>query len=146
MQALEDEKAIREVLVRYGEYLDARDFGAYAALFASDGEWVGGFGSATGPAAIERMLIDMIGPAEPDFVNRENFHLMTTMVVDVDGDTATARSRYLFVTADEEERPRMALAGRYADDFVREDGTWKIRRRVTHGVIPWRDGESAEGE
>jgi len=140
VQALEDEREIRRVLVQYGEYLDARDFAAYAGLFAADGVWTGGFGSFTGPAAIEAMLVENMGAPEPGFVNRNNFHLMTTMVVDVAGDTAKARSRYLFMTRSPEDRPTVALAGRYEDNLVREGGAWKIQRRITHGAIPWRDG------
>ncbi len=140
VQQLEDEKAIREVLVQYGEYLDARDYAAYSRLFAKDGVWTGGFGSFTGPAAIEAMLVENLGAPEPGFVNKSSFHLITTPVVDVQGDTATARSRYLFFTASEDGRPNALLAGRYEDEFVREEGGWKIRRRITHGVIPWRDG------
>ena len=140
VQQLEDEKAIREVLVQYGEFLDARDYAAYSRLFARDGVWTGGFGRFTGPAAIEAMLVENLGAPEPGFVNTNSFHLITTAVVDVQGDTATARSRYLFFTASDEGRPNPLLAGRYEDEFVREDGAWKIRRRITHGVIPWRDG------
>jgi len=142
VQALEDEKAIREVLVRYGETLDARDYAGYASLFAREGVWTGGFGSFTGPAAIEAMLRENLGEPEPGYVNTGSFHQMTTMVVDVDGDRATARSRYMFYTA-EGERPRALLAGRYEDQFVRENGMWKITRRITHGVIPSRDGNAA---
>jgi uncharacterized protein (TIGR02246 family) len=140
LQQLEDEKEIREVVIRYGEYLDARDYAAYASLFASDGVWTGGFGSATGPAAIQEMLEKNLGKPEEGFINKSNFHLVTTVVVDVDGDTAKVRSRYMFFTASPDNRPVAALAGRYVDDFVRENGTWKIRSRTTHGVIPYRDG------
>jgi uncharacterized protein (TIGR02246 family) len=140
VQQLEDEKAIREVVIRYGEYLDARDYASYASLFASDGVWTGGFGSATGPAAIQEMLEKNLGKPEEGFVNKSNFHLNTTVVVEVDGDTARARSRYTFFTASPENRPAAALAGRYVDSFVRENGTWKIKSRTTHGVIPYRDG------
>ena len=80
---LEDEKAIREVVIRYGEYLDARDYAGYASLFASDGVWTGGFGSATGPAAIQKMLEDNLGKPEDGFINTRNFQLNTTVVVDV---------------------------------------------------------------
>lgn len=142
IQQLEDQDAIRQVLVAYGEHLDARDFAGYAALFARDGIWTGGFGSAIGPAEIQAMLEKNLGKPAPGFINKSNFHLMTTMVVDVQGDTATARSRYLFYTATPEDRPQAALAGRYVDEFVREDGQWKIRRRTTHGVLPWRDGNA----
>lgn len=140
VQALEDEKAVREVLVQYGEYLDARDYASYAALFAQDGVWSGGFGTFTGPAAIEKMLVENMGAQEPGFINKDNFHLNTTMVVNVDGDTATARSRYLFMTRSPEDRPVVALAGRYEDQLVRENGAWKIKARKSHGVIPYRNG------
>ena len=143
VQQLEDEKAIREIIVRYGEYLDARDYAAYASLFASDGVWTGGFGSFTGPAAIQEMLEKNLGKPEEGFINKSNFHLNTTVVVEVDGDTAKARSRYMFFTASPDNRPAAALAGRYFDDFVRENGQWKIKSRTTHGVIPYRDGTAA---
>ncbi len=140
VQALEDEKEVKRVLVEYGEFLDARDYHAYASLFASDGVWSGGFGTYTGPAAIEAMLEENMGSHADDYINKENFHLNTTMVVDVDGDTAKARSRYLFFVASPENRPVVALAGRYEDVLVREDGAWKIKTRKSHGVIPYRDG------
>jgi ketosteroid isomerase-like protein len=140
VQQLEDEKQIREVIIRYGEYLDARDYAGYASLFASDGVWTGGFGSAKGPAAIQEMLEKNLGKPEAGFINKSNFHLVTTAVVDVDGDTAKARSRYLFFTASTDNRPAATLAGRYFDEFVREKGEWKIKSRTSHGVIPYRDG------
>lgn len=140
VQELQDAQAIREITIRYGEYLDARDYASYASLFASDGVWTGGFGSVTGPAAIQEMLKKNLGTPEPGFINKANFHLMTTAVVDVDGDTARARSRYTFFTASPDNHPTVTLTGRYVDEFVRENGVWKIKRRTTHGVIPYRDG------
>lgn len=142
VQALEDEREIREVLVQYGEFLDARDYASYASLFAEDGVWSGGFGTFTGPAAIEAMLEDNMGTQPDGYINKDNFHLNTTMVVDVDGDTATARSRYLFMTRSPDDRPVVALAGRYVDELVREAGEWKIKTRKSHGVIPYRDGDA----
>jgi uncharacterized protein (TIGR02246 family) len=139
VQRLQDEKAIREVIIRYGEYLDAKDYAGYASLFASDGVWTGGFGSATGPAAIQAMLEKNLGKPEPGYLNKSSFHLMTTEVIEVDGDTAKARSRYLFFTASPDNKPVPSLAGRYIDEFVRENGVWKIKKRITHGVIPYRD-------
>jgi hypothetical protein len=141
VQQLEDQEQIRTVLVQYGEYLDSRNYAGYASLFARDGVWTGGFGSATGPADIQAMLEKNLGKAEPGFINKSSFHLMTTMVVEVNGDTATARSRYTFFTA-ADNKPVPNLAGRYVDEFVRENGKWKIKRRTTHGVLPWRDGNA----
>jgi uncharacterized protein (TIGR02246 family) len=142
VQQLEDEKQIREVVIRYGEYLDARDYAGYASLFAKDGVWTGGFGSATGPAAIQEMMEKNLGKPEAGFINKQNFHLDTTVVVDVNGDTATARSRYMFFTTSAGSRPVPTLAGRYVDQFVRENGQWKIKTRTSHGVIPYRDGNN----
>lgn len=139
---LESEKQIREVIIKYGEYLDARDYADYAALFAKDGTWTGGFGSFTGPAAIQKMLEDNMGKPPPGYVNKDNFHLDTTVTVDVHGDTATAESRYLFFIRTPDNRPQPMLAGRYHDEFVRENGQWKIKSRRTSDVIPYRDGNA----
>jgi len=65
---------------------------------------------------------------------------MTTAVVNVDGDTAKVRSRYMFFMASPDNKPVPSLAGRYVDEFVRENGMWKIKKRITDGVIPYRDG------
>src|ERR1700691_3223699 len=56
VQRLEDKEEIRNVLVSYGRTLDAHDFGAYSRLFSKEGEWIGGFGSVKGPAAIEAVM------------------------------------------------------------------------------------------
>ena len=137
---LEDEKEIRELLVAYGEFLDAKDYAGYASLFSEDGTWTGGFGSATGPEAIQAMLEEFLGKPEPGYVNKERFHLMTTMVVHVDGDTATARSRFFVFDASPEGQPVPGHAGRYVDQLVRQDSAWKFKSRATHGVIPYREG------
>ena len=42
LRRVEDELAIRRVLVDYAATQDARDYAAYAALFAKNGEWVNG--------------------------------------------------------------------------------------------------------
>ena len=142
VKELEAKDDIRRLLVDYGEYLDAQDYPRYAALFARDGVWSGGFGTAKGPAAIQAMLEKNMGRPEPGFINKTKFHLMTTMVVDVHGDTARARSRYMVMIAGPDGRPIGSHAGRYLDELVREDGAWKIRRRTTYGTIPYREPPS----
>jgi hypothetical protein len=63
LQRLEDMEEIRIVLTEYGRTLDARDFAAYSQLFAKDGEWVGGFGTVQGPAAIQAFMEKNVGTA-----------------------------------------------------------------------------------
>ncbi len=138
VRRLEDEKEIRALLVRYGEYLDAKDYAGYASLFASDGVSTTGFGSATGPAAIEVLLEENMGAPPPGYINKDRLHLMTTMIVDVSGDAATAQSRYTVFDKSEGGRPVPLHAGRYADVLVRENGAWKLKSRTSAGVIPYR--------
>ena len=142
LQRVEDQLEIQRVLIEYGKFLDAKDYAAYAGLFARDGVWTGGFGRFTGPAAIQKMLEDNLGKPADGYINKSSYHLMSSPLITVTGDTATAESRYLFFTASPDNKPLPTLAGRYVDQFVREGGAWKIRRRVTWGVIPWRDGEA----
>ena len=125
VQRLEDTEEIRTVLLNYGRYLDARDFAAYSRLFAKDGEWVGGFGTVKGPAAIQAFMEKNIPGPNKD----HNYHLLTNFVIDVHGDTATAWSRWTFVVPGPDKKPAMAQGGRYDDTLVREDGHWKFKRR-----------------
>ncbi len=139
VQRMEDESAIRRMLIEYGAFLDAKDYRAYAALFAPDGVWQGGFGTFTGPAAIEAMLTANLGAPEAGFVSKSNFHMLTNPLIAIDGDRAHVRSKYLFWTASPDMRPTPLLAGRYVDEFVRVGGQWRIARRSTWGQIPFRD-------
>lgn len=138
LQRVEDELAIHRIIVDYAATLDGRDYAAYAALFAPDGEWSGGGSGAThkGRAAIEKML-SMLGPAGAE--NNANYHLVSNPRIDLDGDRATATSRYLFVMRGKDGQPTPALAGTYADEFVRIDGEWKIQRRVASDIMPTRE-------
>jgi len=135
VQRLEDIQEIQNVLLDYGRFLDARDFAAYSRLFAKDGEWVGGFGTVQGPAAIQAFMEKQIpGP------NRGNtFHILSNFKIDVHGDTATAWSRWTFVTPGPDKKPAIAQAGRYDDTFVRESGKWKFKRRTASNDIPVPD-------
>ena len=133
---LESEREIRDLLIKYAQRLDARDHAGYARLFAEDGEWKGAMGNAIGPAAIEQMLEDGFGKTPPDFVNIDNFHLMSNFVVEIDGDTATAASRLTYFVRGPDNAPVAKLAGRYNDELVREAGRWLFKYRKVTGDIP----------
>lgn len=133
LQRLEDIEEIRTLLLNYGRFLDSRDLAAYSRLFAKDGEWVGGFGSAKGPAGIQAFMEKNLGTGP----NRGNtFHILSNFVIDVRGDAATAWSRWTFVTPGADGKPVISQAGRYEDTLVREDGRWKFKRRVAANDIP----------
>jgi hypothetical protein len=56
------------------------------------------------------------------------YHIMSNFKVDIKGDTATASSRWTFITA--ARGPGINLAGRYEDILEREDGKWKFKKRL----------------
>ena len=126
LRALEDREEIRRLLLDYGRHLDSRDLKAYASLFAVDGEWVGGFGTVQGRDNIQAFMEKNMGTGP----NRAgNYHLLSNFVIAVQGDTATAWSRWAFVVPDA-SGARIAQAGRYDDTLVRENGRWRFKRRV----------------
>jgi len=126
LQRFADKEEIENVLLTYGRSLDSRDFATYSSLFAADGEWVGGFGSVKGPANIKAFMEKNMGTGP----NRaHNYHLLSNFVISVNGDTATAWSRWAFVVPGERGAV-ISQAGRYDDTLVREDGHWRLKRRV----------------
>jgi uncharacterized protein (TIGR02246 family) len=127
LRRLEDEKAIANLLLEYGRTLDARDFAAYAALFAADGEWKGALGSFKGPKAIQAEMERIFAGAK-DIPKGQNFHAMSNFVIDVQGDRATAKSVFVFYQM-EGNRPNATVAGRYEDILVRVNGAWKFQQR-----------------
>lgn len=138
LQALEDEREIRELILRYAQRLDLLDHKGYAALFAREGRWSGRMGDAIGPDAIEAMLIEGLGPTPDNYRNTTSFHLMSNLLIEIDGDTATAESRLVYF-ARKEKKPVPMLAGRYEDELVREDGRWRFKYRRVIGEIPTRE-------
>jgi len=136
LQRVEDELAIRRVLVDYSATQDAHDYAGYAALFAKDGEWVNGKNVYQGREAIQKMLVDLYGAPPPGYVNSESFHISSNPQIDLHGDQATAHSRHLLVMRGTNGEPTPMLAGRYEDEFIREDGQWEILRRVDTPVMP----------
>lgn len=140
LQRVEDNLAIRRLLVDYAAFLDSRDYKSYATLFTADGVWTNAAGTHQGRAAIEQMLAGAMGPAGA--ANTANYHIISNPRIDLDGDHATATSRYLFMMRGPDGRPIPSLAGIYRDDLVRQHGAWKIRRRVADDIMPtpeqWR--------
>jgi hypothetical protein len=130
--ALEAREAIRTLYAEYGRTLDARDFHAFSLLFARDAE----YGSAKGPAAIGAFLEKAIGTNYPDSKGK-NYHLYFNETIEVQGDHATGVSKggYVMSTADNTKADFLLLAT-YRDEYIKEDGQWKFKRRQTIGEIP----------
>ena len=137
VQQLEDQDAIWRLFMTYKTHLDQRDFKAYASLFTDDAVWMGNLGKCEGPKQIERMLKKTLAVFESD--HDRQHHLVLNPVIDVDGDTATAKSTWGFVTRSETDAPVLAMLGTYYDELRRTEEGWKFSRRVAYSDIPYID-------
>src|SRR5262245_25239104 len=75
VQVLEDREDIRALILAYGAAHDHRDYRTFASLFAKEGEWVGGLGSAKGPDAIFELMDRTIGH-DPKPNGSGTYHVM----------------------------------------------------------------------
>ncbi len=134
LKRLEDREEIRQLIMDYGRFLDQRDFRAFSELFAkTEGEWIGGMGRAKGSQAIRELMESTIGR---DTSMTQSFHLFTNETIHIDGDQATAVTKWIFVVPGESNRPQLFFLGHYEDSMVRENGRWKFLRRVVRADIP----------
>jgi hypothetical protein len=128
LQATADKLEIIELLLEYGRTLDRKDYAAYGRLFARQGEWHGGGAPAKGPAAIEERMRKTFGP-DSGVKWTTDFHVFTNPIIKLDGDRATAWSRWLFISPGADGRPVPMYGGHYDDVLVREAGVWRFQRR-----------------
>lgn len=140
VQALEDTEEIRRVLLDYCRFMDGKEFAACAALFAQDGEFVVPFGSSRGPEAIEATMEGMRG-RDVGAEAGDDFHISTNHIIDVEGDTATSTSFFLFTTVSDDGWPQTPGFGHYEDVLTREDGRWRFQSRK---VLPDIEASGAE--
>ena len=128
-------KAIEELLITYARFLDKEDLVGYSNLFASDGVWEGGIGSAKGPADILAMLQAVFARTTRGQYGN-SYHIMSDIIIDVDGDTASSRSRWTWMVEGENGNPVPQRSGHYEDTLVRENGEWKFKYRLTVTELP----------
>jgi uncharacterized protein (TIGR02246 family) len=131
MPGHEDAEQIRKLLAEYGRLLDARDPHGWAALFGDDGEWVGGtrYGAISGREALARFVADEFGTTPP------SVHIFGNMAIEVDGDSATAWSRWMLLEHGD-GGIRIMLAGHYDDRLRRTHDGWRFTRREVHVDLP----------
>jgi len=131
LQRLEDREQIRELLAEYIRCLDARDHATYARLFARDGELTFAQGHAKGPQAIRELMEEGERKADParTAAMAGSVHLLTDLSIQINGDQATAHSRWTLIVRSGQSRPVVSASGHYSDLLIREDGNWKFQRR-----------------
>jgi 3-phenylpropionate/cinnamic acid dioxygenase small subunit len=131
---------IRNVLARLAHYADSGETDKYVALLTEDVVWSMPPNPAIGLPASERRGHDEIAAGQRERVaasvqgpGSNTMHVLTTIGVEVDGDRATARSYFQYLTNTSTE-PTLLNVGRYSDELRRTADGWQLSRRtVTFG-------------
>ena len=138
VQVLEDREEIRALILAYGQAHDHRDYRMFASLFAKDGEWIGGLGTAKGPDAIFALMDKSIGH-HPLPEGSGTVHVLTNDQIVIDGDRASSVTKWLYLTPSDDKAPKATYLGHYVDQFIRENGRWKfLRRESVSDISPLR--------
>lgn len=127
---MSDKDEIRELLARYCFALDADKIDEMAALFTQDGVWETAFGTGTGRAGIVAQANSIATGNRPKRV-----HLTTNIVIDLDGDTATARSNWALIQNVPSGVPIIGSGGAYSDRLVKVGGQWFFKHRTIERYI-----------
>jgi uncharacterized protein (TIGR02246 family) len=126
---MSDKDEIRELLARYCFALDADRFEEMAALFTPDGVWETAFGTGSGRDGIVVQARSIATGPRPRRV-----HLTTNIVIELDRDTARARSNWALVQ-NSPDGPTIGSGGAYADRLVKIDGQWFFKHRTIDRYI-----------
>jgi 3-phenylpropionate/cinnamic acid dioxygenase small subunit len=135
-----DKEQIAEVLVRYATGIDSKDWPLFRSCWTDeidvDYQQLGRFTSADALTEVMTRLHEDMGPT---------YHRLSNFVIAVDGDRATARSyvhAVLMLQPDDSTNWVDAL-GHYDDIFVRTQGGWRIRERLSRTARTLAGGDLA---
>jgi hypothetical protein len=145
LQRVEDELAIRKVVLSYGPAADAGETNRAGALWADDGEydWDTSTPPLAGPDAVAAMLA---GKQHQALIAHGVAHFAGPPLIEVDGDTATALSYSFVLRRDDDQRVYVWRLGAARWEFTRVDGSWRIRRRTHRQLDESGAGRELFGE
>jgi 3-phenylpropionate/cinnamic acid dioxygenase small subunit len=127
---MDDDDAIAEwrvarVLSRYCRYLDDQRWDDVVALFTEDCVF-----ETMGQRLEGRSHVRSFFPQESTVGDRPlAMHMLSNIVVDLDGDEASAESDWVMLSRDDQGATGIGLAGRYRDRLVRVGEDWLIGQR-----------------
>ena len=105
VQRLEDILEIQQLFIDYGHHLDAGDFEAYASLFANEGEvLLGPLGRAKGRDQIRSLMETAL-----DGAVGTSFHVISSPMIALRGDTATSDVMWTVVHRKEDGHPSLSM-------------------------------------
>ena len=123
-----DRLEIQDVLARYCQTIDRGDWASFRALFTDNATL--DFTAFGGPVGDVETLVSFIQAALASA--KASHHMVSTVVIDLEGDTATVRSAaHVPITlALQQEGEHTFFSGLwYNDEFVRSAAGWRIQTR-----------------
>lgn len=141
---LADRAAITDTVTRFGWCLDRRDWAGLTALFTDvvRTDYTALWGGEPQEASVDELLAtDRQGSWRRTMDGLEaTQHLITNILVTVDGDTATATANVVGVhrLPNPHGGPLWTVGGTYEFGLTRTAGGWRIRA-ITQGIT-WVDG------
>jgi len=135
---MDDEQAIRRLIMLYSQLLDDCRWDEWAELFSEDAVF-----SVWGESHVGRdAILAAISGIQPEMPGK---HVAFATVLDVDGDQALAWTDFVALA---DNGPGqwgrsyiIATAARYYDRIVRDDGRWRFaRREIRMAGDPLPDG------
>ncbi|MGA2520254.1 MAG: nuclear transport factor 2 family protein [Acidimicrobiales bacterium] len=140
-----DRLAMRALVDLYAQRVDRRDTAGVAGLFSADGRLVSHFGSGPGWPIVRTGRDDITAALVEGLARYQaTTHVVGGQVVQLDGDSAGGETTCLAHHVYERRGTQrlLVLAVRYADEYVREHGTWCFAERQLR--LDWRDDRVLE--
>ncbi|MGO9510667.1 MAG: nuclear transport factor 2 family protein [Mycobacterium sp.] len=124
MSEREDRQDISDLLVRYATGIDRRDWPLFRTVFTDDCELdYGVIGSWKGVDAVTDFM------EKTHELAGHTLHRLSNQVIEVDGDTALARTYVDALIMVGDEGAGVNGVGFYDDEIVRTPDGWRIARR-----------------
>jgi SnoaL-like protein len=124
-----DKEQIAEVLIRYATGIDSKDWPLFRTCWTDEVDIdygdLGKFTSADDFTTLMTQIHDGMG---------QTYHRLSNLVIDVDGDSATARSyvHAVLMAIPGDSSSWIEALGHYDDGLVKTFDGWRIGKRTTH--------------
>ena len=129
MQEISDRLEIQDLLFRYSHYLDTQDWDALKGIFTPDAQIdYSEMGGSKGNLEESMSFLKMAMPNFPSYQ-----HMVSNMVIDIDGDTARCRCilfNPMVIDKGAGDTHVFFCGLWYRDVLVRTPDGWRIKERV----------------
>jgi len=127
-EEMSDRLELQDLLIRYSEAIDRREFDELDAIFVPDAYI--DYRDTGGIDGQYPQIKEWLAETLPTYFER-NAHMLGLPAIKLAGDTATARTFCFNPMVLKGEKPKVMQVGVwYDDEFVRTANGWRISRRV----------------